>query len=332
MKWSINDRDYNNLFLAVASALDIALQGSASSTEPQLVANLVWHLPRKINAVSLTSGFSVKSGGVFVHSQPFVKCDNFPQQSPRSVEIGDLLLLRTGIRGSTVDRSAIMLQAKKYDTLPVSPDNENQHHLYAFWPRFEYIRSTKFLNGKKRHVSGLDLYNASKYLLIDRMYPNCLCYPICALNRSCLNPRLLQTGALIAQPSKPNLSYYQCFLFELINFILGDAGKPYQTPPPRYDKNWDRVIEDLTTVTAKRVTKYMQRASSDASSTRGQYLFFRSGCSPKGSTLPPFSKLSLLERHNNELNGPPEVPGEWGNDEGEEGGLSIIEFVTTMEG
>lgn len=330
MKWSINDNDYNSLFLAVTSAFNEALI-NPTLTEPQLVANMVWHLPRKINAVTFTSGFSVKSGGVFVHSQPLVKCNNFLKPSPRCVEIGDLLLLRTDIRGNTIDRSAMLLQAKKYDTLPVSPDNENQHHLYASWPKFEYSRSTRLLNGQTRRVWGLDIYNAAKYLLISKNYLPCLCNTICSLNCACLDPQLYQNSLFTAQPSKPKLNHYKCFLLELLDFILGDAGKPYKTPPHWKDKNWNRVIDDLTKATATQATKFMQRASSGTSSSRGQSLFFLAGILPKKSTLFAMGKL-LMEENSNNHNRPPEVPAEWGDVGGEEGGLSTIEFVTSVGG
>lgn len=334
MQWPISDSDYQSLFAAVVSALDIALRGSASSTEPQLVANLVWHLPRKINAVSLTRGFSVKSGGVFIHSRPLVTYDNFPDPSQLSIELGDLLLLRTGIQNNKItDRRAILLQAKKYDSLPVRPpDNKNQHHLYAHWPKFKYTSSSSALNGKTRRVSGLDIYNGAKYLLISKNYPNCLCDQVCAHNCHALNPIFHQTSAVTAQPSKPDLSHYQCFLVELIDFILGDAGKSYKAPPHWRNRNWDKVIEDLTMVTANRVSKYMQDVSAGASRARGLFLAFLSGSFPKGSSLPSFGNLPPLERHNNELNGSPEVPGEWSIDEGEDGGLSIVEFVVSTAG
>ena len=56
--------------------------------EPQIIANLVWNLPRNINK----SVRGVRVGGVFVHASPLVGSPQFPQSG--AVEIGDRLLLR----------------------------------------------------------------------------------------------------------------------------------------------------------------------------------------------------------------------------------------------
>jgi len=329
MKWDLNQADYHKLVNAVVHALSEAFK-DPSKKEPQLVCNLVWYLPQWINGINFSRGYSVKSGGVFVHAQPFVKCDTFPDPVPASVEIGDLLLLRTGTQhGAVIDRRALLLQAKKIHHLPAKPDNKNQHHLYARWPSFEYVRSTAALNGKKRHVTGLDIYNAAKYLLIGRdslccmNFPHCLCLYYFYTHSACEN------CVLTALPSEPKVSHYYCFIHELINFLLGDAGKTFLSPPRQRTRNWDRVIEDLTTVTARQVSIYMQRASSGATSTRGQNLAFCTGDFPKYSMLSragvPTNKISLGK------NGPPEIPEEWPQD-GDEGGISIIEFLVESEG
>lgn len=98
---------------AVACALSQAFKNPKSS-EPQLVANLVYELPNHINKVALSGTAKVEAGGIFVHARPFVSCASFPDTQPGSVEIGDLLLIRTLVINKTVmERRALLLQAKK---------------------------------------------------------------------------------------------------------------------------------------------------------------------------------------------------------------------------
>ena len=168
--------DLNNLFYVIGSVINNALSDIGKS-EPQLVANLVWEIPRAINNLRFSNGEKITSGGVFVHAQPFVKCKNFPDQTKKAVEIGDLLLLRTEVSGEKItNRRALMLQAKKVSSYSIKPDNVNQHYLYATWPSFEYTRSTEELNGKGRCVTGLDLYNATRYLLINNTKNDHCCF------------------------------------------------------------------------------------------------------------------------------------------------------------
>jgi len=332
MKFSVNAADLINLGSAINAALTVSLN-NLSHKEPQLVANMVFHLPRAINSLSFSGGFSVKSGGVFVHGQPFVKCDSFPLVKPASVELGDLLLLRTGKHnGSVLDRRAMLIQAKKFKKLPVLSVDQNQHHLYAQWPEFEYVRSGN-LSGEKRHIQGIDLYNGSKYLLIGPKDVCAFCSPCCS-SKKCIAAfhsfPISCHCVLTAQPSEPELSHYRCVLNEVFDFILGDAGKTYTTPPPSKSRNWDRVIDDLTTSTAKRTSVFMGTASSGMSRSRGVSLCCMVGVFDSTSIL---CKAGIPEGvYGGGLNGPPEVPLEPEFDEEGHGGISTIEFVVESEG
>ena len=304
--------------------LESALQNPRQS-EPQLVANLVYHISRAVNGLGPLSGrrHTVKAGGIFVHQQPQVLCDDYPEPPPKSVEIGDLLLLRTEVRDSVVrSRSALLLQAKKYKTLPVTPDNRNQYHLYATWPRFTYTRSTKKLNGKKRRIAGLDLHSASKYLLLGSNPQGCTNCPLQYLPNAC-------KGAMTAQPTMPSLNHYRCFLQELFDFFMGDLGKSFQLPSQPRTRGWDRVMEDLITVTANRATKYIRDAFFEADPYRGQGLCFVTG---------HFSEEGAFHRLPNSLirqyllrDGPPEVPAEYYEEDPDGGGISTIEVVVSSQ-
>jgi hypothetical protein len=323
MKWSIDPYYQRQLFKACYTAINDACCSTILG-EPQIVANLVWSLPRAINDIANLAGWALQSSGVFVHAQPFVKCEDFPDSSSSSVEIGDLLLLRTEVHGTQVTgRRALLLQTKKVSGFPVKPDNENQLHLYATWPSFEYVRSTTDLNGKKRHITGLDLYDASRYLLIaDHVHSSpryChLIYP----HHCCV---------LTASPTMPELSHYRCFVSELIDFLLGDAGKVFNTPPPARTRNWDRVIEDLINVTAKRVSVFMGRAAGSTTLARGQGLFFLSGVqlANQGILYGLLGDEHSLDENTND--GPPRVPAErmWVDNQSD--GISIIEFIISKE-
>ncbi len=328
MKWSLTSVEYDEIYLSIHTALYNALS-LHSTSEPQLVANLVWELPRAVNSISLPGVWSVKSAGVFVHAQPFVKCNCFPDPRPKSVELGDLLLLRTEVcRGQVTNRRAMLLQAKMVTHLPATPDNSNQHHLYTNWPTFEYVRSTRALNGKKRHVTGLDLYDASRYLLISDQrfrYPCCLqCWHIFTPQYCCANT---------ASPTAPELSHYRCFAMELVEFLLGDSGKAFVIPPPKRTRNWDRVIEDLIEVTSLRRSVFMRRAAGTATEGRGQgpFLSFQSGnqLSTNGIIQTLMDRSSQSEIIND---GPPEVPEMWPDEKDDGGGISIVEFVVSTDG
>ena len=328
MSLSPDPDDYMNLVEAVCSAVGNAFR-SPALCEPQLVANLVWELPRAINKLTPSKGVSIKANGVFVHSQPFVKCKTFPNQKPASVEIGDLLLFRTEVCGEYVlNRRALLLQAKKGSDYSVKPDNANQHHLYAKWPPFEYVRSTSGLNGKRRHITGLDLYDASRFLLIsdhDCWDPLDLLF--------CCSSHPYHGCSRTASPTHPKLSHYRPFVRELIYFLLGDAGKSFTRPPPARTRDWDRVINDLITVTAKRSSVFMKRAAG-SEQVRGQGPVF---CFLSGQ---PYVSHGILRalceekvlRSESSSDGPPQVPDEWFGEDSDSNGISMIEFVVSTEG
>jgi hypothetical protein len=325
MKWSLGAVEHNKIHFSIHTAIHNALIRHPTS-EHQIIANLVWELPRAVNLIPLTRGWSIRSAGIFVHAQPLVKSKSFPSVRPKSVEIGDLLLLRTEVCGGQVkNRHAMLLQAKMVSHLPAKPDNSNQHHLYANWPSFEYVRSTPQLNGKKRHITGLDLYDASRYLLISDHSCSHPCYKhywhISPPHSCCSNT---------ASPTLPELSHYRCFAKELLDFLFGDAGKEFVIPPPVRTRNWDRVIEDLIKVTASRSSVFMSRASGVASKARGQgpLLFFRSG--DPLPTLGIVHKLWGISSQAGIINdGPPVVPEIWPIENEEGGGISIVEFVVS---
>lgn len=328
MKFSLTPLEYCELTSAVRDAVKSAL--SSSRSEPNLVASLVCEIPKQVNALGPLGSYQIQSGGVFVHAQPFVKCADFPEPKPESVEIGDLLLVRSEVSHGAIDnRRALLLQAKKTSSLPATPDNKNQHHLYANWPSFKYVRSGPKLNGKKRHITGPDLYSAAKYLLIfDPIYS-------LGVSASCI-PSIHRGGciAATAAPSSPKLSNYRCFSAELTDFLLGDSGKPFVSPPPGRARKWDRVIDDLISTTAAKKSAFVGRASSPAtrSANRGTGIYFaltQDAEVSKHSVFHRFTKKLTAA----DLDGSDDPPfDDYHPEENDEPrGISVIEFIVESE-
>lgn len=306
---------------AISHALYNAFRNLKLS-EPQLVANLVCKLPKYLNAIHLSGTAKIKAGGVFVHARPFVTCDSFPELKPKSVEIGDLLLIRTlVVSGKVEERRALLLQAKKADCIPATPDNQNQWHLYEQWPRFTYALRSGGLTGKSRRIKEPDMYDATKYLLIgtDQITSNKYCeeWPF-------YWPFLWPEPSIhhTAQPTKPEISRYKCFAGELLDFLVGNAGKVFDTPRPR-TRGWDRFVYDLIDETAKAKTIFMGRAAGGATkSERGSGIYV----SKFANKADYFLVAGIDDGEDDNSNVPPEVSDQWSEDGGG-GGISIIEFV-----
>ncbi len=328
-RFNLNRQDYQKLYTACNRAVSIALW-KPSLHEPELVANLVYQLPHALNGLQLNSaGISkIQSGGVFVHKQPLVQSVSFDPMISKSIEIGDLLLIRSEKISNTIfNRSALLLQAKKTNKLSGVPDNKNQHLLYSDWPEFAYVRSTPALNGKKRLIQGNDLYNAAKYLLISGDH-------LQFHHQNYYDPMLpfaSRVKAVTAQPTSPFLSHYASFVSELIDFVLGDAGKQYASPAPAAKEGWDKTIEDLVQVTAQRKSVSMVNAVGNLTKNGSRGVFCLSG---------EFSDpLSCFYDESDPTQGkylnslpPINVPSEWDVDEKlDSDGISTVEFIIESE-
>lgn len=262
-------------------------------SEPQLVANLVFNIAQVFKNVSLSNHVQIKAGGIFVHQVPLVR---YFHKIPKTIELGDLLLLRSQVdNGKVVDRRAMLLQAKKIKNGTSQPSNKAQNNLYTYWPEFEYVKSGA-LNGQKRHIVGLDIHSACKYLLIQtnsihsEICCNILDYffdiagycrdiniheDICGFHhdllKACCCSSFQFTCSFTAQPTQP-LSYYRNLVIELTSFILGDTGKTFSEESVLNDCGWNQVIYDLIHSTAKLCSVYTERASQRKNASRGQFL------------------------------------------------------------
>jgi hypothetical protein len=270
---NLSESEYSLLCDAVSSSVRKALS-NPEQLEPQLVANLVYRIPHAINQCSIGSKYRLTCSGVFIHQTPKVTIKHFPIAKPQSVELGDLLLLLHDGDGRS---RALILQAKKTAGIPVKPDNQNQHYLYALQPTFEYINSGTRLNKQKRRITGIDVYNGCKYILLrdpckDRS-TTCRWTERDGYNNGQHQPPV----AWVAQPAWPELTHYRSFEHELIDFILGYAGKPYALPVHGNNKNWDCVINDLIQAVPNKFSRTMANATGGAHSKRACCFDFLSG-------------------------------------------------------
>lgn len=323
MIWKLTPVEQVEILDAVLNAVNISFH-DPSESEPQLIANLVKQLPDQLNGIALGGSRSICAGGVFIHQKPFAACTSFPEPTPKSVELGDLLLIRTAkSRGVVLERRALLLQAKKAAKLPTKPDNKNQYHLYSNWPAFEYRRAGPELNGKTRHIKGPGLYSGAKYFLIGPDPTSLGCIGHWPLSSS--SPLSCQLAT--AEPAAPELNAYKCFFREVVDFIAGNSGRHYLSPPPKWTRGWDRVIDDLLSnaVSAKK-SVYTKRAGVPQDA-RGNSLNFLSGNidESRGVGL-LYTPREGIDQGNQ---GPPDIPNEETSDDDNNGGVSVIEFVVT---
>jgi|SRR5690625_3726332 len=318
MTLNLSSCDYAKL----AEAIFCTLENSFSNIqeyEPKLISNFVYYLPKYINDYNFSKKIIIKSGGIFIHANPLITCKSFPDKSPKSVEIGDLLLIRTlVINKKPQERRALMLQAKKTKNIPTTPDNKNQWHIYEKWPMFTYAKRSGTLTGQVRHIQEPDMYDAAKYLLIGTNHnaqpvfiPYCCLFP--------WKPYLPAIHNLYtAHPTMTNISRYRSFSAELFQFLIGNAGKIFQKPEVN-DIGWNKVINDLVTMTRHLTTSYIKPPTN----TRGQGSFFMTNYDSSES----YMALNTDGYEGN--NGLP--PGLEEIDDSDGGGISIIEFIVEQQ-
>lgn len=298
----------------IMKILNCALTESYSTRpliEVNVVASLVRNITRTINheirPFLNNHQVFVSASGVFIHGRPLVTSNRFPESTPKSVELGDLLLLTTYIPpwNHYINTQAMLIQAKIAENKGPKPDNMNQLYLYGFWPEFEYVRSGPDLNGKRRFITGPFLYEGAKYLFIG---PKASHFA------------KKKNRFWTYQPTYPDVGGYRNFKTDLYNFIFCNTGKSFVFRPPHYDIGWDQMITDLINVTAKKVTPPM------GNRPRGKG-YFITGESSGGLLGAVGINPDDLQKNNPDI--PPDFPLDG---EGEGGGISIIEFVIRDRG
>lgn len=223
--------DQIRIKLKILNAIHSAFN-DVQKSEPELVANLAYYIPERLNGVTL-GHVSFLVGSVFIHQKPYVKNISNPSSwKSNYVELGDLLLINNLVENNEIiQRTALLMQAKKFSKNTknsIKPDNPDQLDLYSNWPKFEYIRCPQ-LNGQKRYIDckkETDIFNGAKYLLINK------------------SKGLF--GDYVSDPTMPTLTRFKPFHCELFDFITGNAGKEFvQLGCRSGDIGWSRVIYDL---------------------------------------------------------------------------------------
>jgi hypothetical protein len=308
----------------LCSAINAALK--TEQHEPQLVANLLFHIISRLR----TNPF-ISASGIFVHGQPHIACDTYPKATPASVEIGDILLIRSDVasNGQHTNSRALLLQAKKAASIPTTPDNENQYYIYKKWPKFRYVRHMDIFNGQVRHASDVDMCDGAQYLILIKGNgcPACYFYPYGGGH-----PHSLATRAIAhtAHASVGGLSHYLQFCSALVGFILGNYGKAYDPVPPASDIGWSRIIHDLTSVTATNASRYIQRAGATKAPQRGMFHLFGA---PRANS-PLASAFGATPGFGKNTEEPPLIPLEPERNQTEDDqpkGITILEFSVLQE-
>ena len=319
----------SRFFRAIHAAITDSFHDTSLS-EPNMVARFMYEIVQRVNSIQPCS---VRAGGVFVHASPLVSCGDFPRATPASVELGDLLLIRSElVNGKRTKQAALILQAKKTDRLPCAPDNENQYHLYSSWPTFTYARVGRCgqnqgqspLVGKSRTIRCNDISNGTKYLLINNSDTGWGNFSCCT-NHCCCLPSGACDIAATAIATTNELSNYECFAHELVRFILDFGGKPFALPPERWSRNWDRVMEDLLTNVAKLTSIFTGRAAKQANSARGTGVYIFIDNLDARSCL-----ISRGVPCGSSNDGPPRNDEHF-RDDGEPSGIAVLEFVVSHE-
>lgn len=325
-----------SIYQAINAAIEYAFHNT-NLPEPRLVANFLRRLTHNINDEQTRfrshSGVKVHAGGIFIHASPFVSYKKSHNTPPVTIELGDLLLIKTVVDQREIkNQSALLLQVKKTVQIPESStnQNQNQYYLYSTWPTFTYTNPSPIpttpapLIGKKRTIRCNDISNGTKYLLIntsgtpwhDFWYSEYF-WPHRWLGHCSL--------AATAIATHEGMSHHECFAHELMRFILADGGKSFALPPKRRSNRWDRVIQDLLSYVAATKTKFMSE-SSTVRTSRGFELY-----ASDSDTFHSHSSLcssGILGDDNSEVP-PDDTEREVGDDDVR--GLSILEFVVSHQ-
>lgn len=316
--------DDSRLHRAICDALSNSL-AKLTESEPQLVARLAVNIPKEVGAIG---NFPISSSSIFVHQRPYVK---YTGMSSKKIEVGDLLLIRTLKRkDGTVTRTALLLQAKKSDfknIANISQGNQDQHDLYAYWPKFTFASSP--LKGQDRFVRGPNMQNGSQYLILPKNSPSkfkMFCHRYCCEQECmpCCNYSCSLTA--FAPPSK--LSRFRCFYVELIDFILGNAGRTFQYQPCDGSIGWSQFITDLIIATNEKYSKKiktMEKAGGDGF-RKNEIMFFSlsENFDKKDSLFATALDDNGDEKQDNIEELINQIGDKWGE---QDGGISTIEFI-----
>ena len=369
----------HNLFPILSKAINDSFFIQQNSNEPQRIANLAYYLPKMLNDHLITNSFhpylpNITCGSVFVHGTPLIApcaAYPFPDKKPKSVEIGDLLLISTIHKNNITRRKALLLQAKivkhTCHILRNNIDNPNQYHMYLKWPPFKYSKGIKLLGNlltpcKKSidkkctsctrdyiDLASTHLRAAAQYLFIydskcKQKFPcmNCLLLsskaPFC-YNCLCPSQKVLTNPCYTAKVDKTtNFNDYMSFNCMLTHFILGEKGKLFY--PNSNNSTWDILVNDLITVTGNKTSKFIHNATNNnngiqSGSRKQNILFFLQTKNDRNINSflnnSILTKNGILTKDTTITDEPPFVSYTQEEDDNIPRGISIIEFVVDYD-
>ncbi|HFH3919959.1 hypothetical protein [Pseudomonas aeruginosa] len=211
-----------------------------SPEEPDIVAMLVLegtpYIAETIRSITEPYGIKSTVSSVFCHQKPTVE---FNRKQDRC-ELGDVLIAHRHYNpyGKAISSNSILLQAKMFNGSHYEIPHKEQHQLrlYEHWPRFEYIRSAPWLNGATRDVRPKARHNGAQYLLIDNSF---LGSPLSGMLG------LPNTHCMAVWPAMSTLYPNNSLADELIRFMIGLTGRPFEDDLSRDPTNWSTVVWDL---------------------------------------------------------------------------------------
>lgn len=228
---------YQSLILGAEQAICDSLNWTLSRAqangtvpqEPDFVAGLViagtQGLQLSWGPILRRAGIALRVAGVFTHQSPKV---GFPQISPRSCELADLVFVHFHMGPDGRRQEAILWQAKMNPGMAphtLGKNDQDQLRLYSQWPSFEYT-TPPGMAGQRRSVTPPRPHPGAQYLLIDPQ------------------PRQPIQDRVTSAMASPTLVPGRFAGAELVEMLRSNGGRDF-TDNPATAQDYSQVIWDL---------------------------------------------------------------------------------------
>lgn len=309
--------------------------------EPDIVAMLVQegtpYIANTLRGILNPYGLTCTVTSVFCHQRPLVRTG----KGVKGCELGDILLVHRHYNAAqqAARSNALLLQAKWCGAAghAVGANEQVQLQLYQSWPPFEYFQTGAPLDGQQRDVTPKLAHVGAQYLLLDDGTGG--------LSASGL---LGWPGTYCMTTCPPSQQLFPCFPFstELLRFVVGVSGRPFEDDLDLDPSNWSQVVWDLLAHGLRNVFNRrrvdLQGPSRAAGDPLMSTLSFMTSClSGDGIQVVPGSERSQMQslllrtlgqvRNGGDRVPPGEFAPEIGQDE-EIPGVSLVLIETTERG
>jgi len=213
---------------------------SSQPTEPDLIHGIFAVSVPMIDAafpvIFKGSGIAGTVSSVFCHQSPIVELAHPASNGKKRCELGDILFVFVCRDGRTVERYALLMQAKFLHDHGICPfssitldDQTPQFILYNEWPQFHYYRG---MSGR-RFVDG-GWHRGAQYMLICN-------------ERAFWAPAWLHSYS--SMPLRPSRTIP--LEGELFDMLMGQTGRRFSDRATAMGgEGWDRIVWDLIDSTA----------------------------------------------------------------------------------